>query len=78
MRAKITLVSTRKVNNINTVLVEKRSINGQLHIQKSAAQRTDTKFTARLIADGVWKKLEVRGQIAITVVKSSNWRNCFG
>ena len=40
--------------------IEERIVHGELHITRSAPQNADTKLTARLIADGSWKKTITR------------------
>lgn len=56
-RAKSTVVFTRTINQVRQVTIEERLLNGQLRITQSAPQKTDTKLTARLIADGHWRRV---------------------
>lgn len=61
VRAKLTMVITRVSNGEELTTIEQRNFSGQLIIQKGAPQTADTKFTARLIADGVWKESTLGG-----------------
>lgn len=55
VRARSTVLVTGTLNRVRQVTIEERRLNGQLQITRSAPQRTDTKLTARLIADGHWR-----------------------
>ncbi|ODS25043.1 hypothetical protein AB835_00625 [Candidatus Endobugula sertula] len=60
IRAKITMVITRSRGGQASVIIEERNVTGQLHIQNSAPQKADTKLTARLIGDGLWKEVQTQ------------------
>ncbi len=61
VRARLSMIVSRNQNNTQSLVIEERNVNGQLQIQKSAAQKTDTRFTARLVANGIWSETRIFG-----------------
>jgi len=61
VRARLTMVVARNIDNITSLIIEERNVSGQLQIQKSAPQTADTRFTARLLANGIWSETRIFG-----------------
>jgi hypothetical protein len=59
LRARSTVVISGTRDQVRHLTIEERRLNGQLQITRSAPQQRDTRLTARLIADGHWRRLRL-------------------